>query len=345
LARKAVVLFNLGGPDQLASVEPFLFNLFNDPAIIRLPNPIRYLIAKLISKRRGPIAREIYKSIGGKSPLLEQTGHQADALTATLSELPDDYKVFVCMRYWHPRASETVLEVKDFDPDEVILLPLYPQFSTTTTGSSVTEWQKIAKNADLDVKTTTVCCYPEDVGFSAAYADLIAKELVKIEGDTPKLLFSAHGLPKKIVDGGDPYPWQVEKSVNGILKELGRDDLDYQICYQSRVGPVEWIGPSTETEIEFAGKAGQSLMVIPVAFVSEHSETLVELDLEYAEIARKTGVPSYYRVPTVTTHPKFINGLKSLIKNRHDGGMKSACGAKICPASATGCAQFSKAVI
>ncbi|MBL4666536.1 MAG: ferrochelatase, partial [Sneathiella sp.] len=344
MARKAVVLFNLGGPDQLASVEPFLFNLFNDPAIIQLPKPIRFLVAKLISKRRGPVAREIYKNLGGKSPLLEQTDAQAGALATVLSGLSDEYKIFVCMRYWHPRASETVLEVKNFDPDEVILLPLYPQFSTTTTASSVTEWKKVAKNADLDVKTTALCCYPNEKGFSAAYADLILKALANVEGVVPKLLFSAHGLPKKIVDRGDPYPWQIEQSVNGILQELGRPDLDHQICYQSRVGPVEWIGPSTEDEIRLAGSAGQPIMVIPVAFVSEHSETLVELDLEYAEIAQESGVPGYYRVPTVTLHPKFIEGLGNLVKNRHDGGIKSACGAKICPSSAKGCAQFSTTV-
>jgi len=340
LARKAVVLFNLGGPDQLASVEPFLFNLFNDPAIIRLPAPLRFFIAKVISKRRGPIARDIYKNMGGRSPLLDQTNDQAVALEKSLGDLPDEYKIFVCMRYWHPRASEIVKTVKEFDPDEVILLPLYPQFSTTTTASSAEEWGKIAKKVGLEANTTSFCCYPAEDGFASAYADLISEKLEQINGAIPKLLFSAHGLPKKIVDAGDPYPWQVERSVDAILKKLGRDDLEYQICYQSRVGPVEWIGPDTEEEIKKAGAKGKSLLVIPVAFVSEHSETLVELDLEYAEVAKENGVPAYYRVPTVTTHPKFIEGLGNLVKNRHDGGMKSACGNKICPVSAKGCAQY-----
>jgi protoporphyrin/coproporphyrin ferrochelatase len=338
LARKAVILFNLGGPDKLSSVEPFLFNLFNDPAIIRLWNPLRFLVAKLISKRRGPVARDIYKNLGGSSPLLQQTEDQAAALQELLADEADDYRVFIAMRYWHPRADETAKKVAKFEPDEVILLPLYPQFSTTTTGSSLEEWQKVAQKTSLITKVSAVCCYPDELGFANAYADLISAELAKTGSERPRLLFSAHGLPKKIVDAGDPYPWQVSQSVKAILTALDQPDLDHRICYQSRVGPVEWIGPDTEDEIRSAGTEGCSLMVIPVAFVSEHSETLVELDIEYAELAHKSGVPAYYRVPTVTTHPNFVAGLAKMVVERQQGMTTSYCGKVICPKDAKGCA-------
>ena len=338
MARKAVVLFNLGGPDSLEAVEPFLYNLFYDPAIIRLPTPFRFLIAKLISKRRAPIAQDIYRNIGGSSPLLSQTEDQADALLKSLQDGGDDYKIFIAMRYWHPRASETVRAVADFKPEEVILLPLYPQFSTTTTRSSVREWKREAEKIGLQVPTSTLCCYPDDTGFVKANAALIREKLAKVEGDQPRLLFSAHGLPKKIVDAGDPYQWQVEQSVAAIVKELAMDDLDYRICYQSRVGPVEWIGPATEDEIEEAGQEKRPVMIIPVAFVSEHSETLVELDIEYAELAEEKGVPAYYRVPTVGIEPAFIQGLADLVKKQGGGRTQSLCGEAICPKNLSDCA-------
>ncbi len=242
------------------------------------------------------------------------------------------------MRYWHPRASETVRDVADFNPDEVILLPLYPQFSTTTTRSSVREWKREAEKIGLQALTSTLCCYPDDTGFVKANAALIREKLAEVEGDQPRLLFSAHGLPKKIVDAGDPYQWQVEQSVAAIVKELAMDDLDYRICYQSRVGPVEWIGPATEDEIEEAGQEKRPVMVVPVAFVSEHSETLVELDIEYAELAEEKGIPAYYRVPTVGIEPAFIEGLAELVKKQGGGKTQSLCGKAICPKTLGDCA-------
>ena len=337
MARKAVVLFNLGGPDTLAAVEPFLFNLFYDPAIIGLPKPLRYLVAKLISKRRAPIAKEIYKHLGGGSPLLPQTQDQASALERYLSDNQDEYKIFIAMRYWHPRADVTVKQVANFDPDEVILLPLYPQYSTTTTGSSVKEWEKLATLAKLNCPTTILCCYPQNSGFVGACVDLIQQKLSEIEGVQPRLLFSAHGLPKKIIEAGDPYQWQVEQTVEAIVEQLGIPDLDYGICYQSRVGPVEWIKPATEDEITAAGENKKSIMIIPVAFVSEHSETLVELDIEYADLAKAAGVPNYYRIPTVTTHPKFVSGLGDMVKNLAIGTIQSEKGSVICPTMQGAC--------
>jgi ferrochelatase len=316
MARIAVVLFNLGGPDGPAAVQPFLFNLFNDPAIIGLPGPFRYLVAKLISSRRAPIAREIYGRIGGKSPLLEQTEAQAQALAALLRERGHVPLVSIAMRYWHPFADQTVADVKAFKPDHVVLLPLYPQFSRTTSGSSLKQWREVAAKAGLTAPTHTVCCYPTEPGFIAAVAELTRAGYDRAQaatGNGPRILFSAHGLPKKVVEGGDPYQAQVEATVEAVVAEMGLPDLDHQICYQSRVGPLEWIGPSTDAEIERAGAEGKPLVVVPIAFVSEHSETLVELDLEYGELAAHNGVPHYERVPTVQAHGRFIAGLGDLV--------------------------------
>lgn len=337
MTRRAVVLFNLGGPDKLESVQPFLFNLFNDPAIIGAPRPIRWLLAKWISSRRAPIAREIYGHIGGKSPLLDLTQEQADALGSALATDDGETQVFVCMRYWNPLSGETVKAVKAFDPNEVVLLPLYPQFSTATTGSSVADWMDAAKAVGLSVPTRTVCCYPEQAGWIAAQADLIKTAARGIEGSY-RVLFSAHGLPKKVVAAGDPYQWQVEQTAAAVAGALDTPELDWTICYQSRVGPLEWIGPSTTDELARAGADGKAAVVVPIAFVSEHSETLVELDMEYREEAEKLGVPAYIRVPAVGTHPAFIGGLADLVR-KASVGVCSNTGAKICPGVHGRCAM------
>jgi ferrochelatase len=316
--KTAIILFNLGGPDSLPAVQPFLFNLFNDPAIIRLPNPFRWLLAKLISTRRAPVAREIYEKMGGRSPILPQTEAQAKALEAALGE---GFRVFVAMRYWHPFSDETAKAVKAWGADRVVLLPLYPQFSTTTTDSSLKDWARAAKSAGLAVPTASIGCYNDEPGFVAAQTALLRERLPDAEAKGPvRILFSAHGLPKKIVTDGDPYQLQVERSVAAIRRELGRDDLDIRICYQSRVGPLEWIGPATDAEITRAAQQNRSIVVVPVAFVSEHSETLVELDIEYAELAQHNGAAGYTRVPTVGTQPAFIAGLAGLVRGATDGG-------------------------
>ena len=317
----AIVLFNLGGPDSPDAVQPFLFNLFNDPAIIRLPNPFRWLIAKLISSRRAPVAREIYANIGGRSPLVPETRAQGDALEKLLSA-EIDAKCFIAMRYWHPVADEAAAAVKVWGADEIVLLPLYPQYSTTTTESSLKDWDRAARAAGLAVPTRAVCCYPEAEGFIAAYADLLKAKLDTFEDKSSvRILFSAHGLPKKIVDQGDPYQAQVEQSCAALVKALGIENLDWRASYQSRVGPMEWIGPATDDEIEKAGAEGKSLIVLPIAFVSEHSETLVELDIEYGELAAKAGVPRYERIATVSGHPAFIEALATLVRDAraHEG--------------------------
>lgn len=341
--RLAVVVFNLGGPDRLEAVEPFLFNLFHDPAIIGAPQPVRYVLAKLISRRRAPVAREIYAQIGGRSPLLEQTRQQADALEARLRAMAVPWvRVFVCMRYWHPSSAETAAAVKQFDPDRIVLLPLYPQFSTTTTGSSLKDWKRAAEREGLAVPCQAVCCYPAEPGLIEAQVGLIKVGLAQArKAGRPRILFSAHGLPKKIIARGDPYQRQVEMSVDAVVQRLKADlgPIDHAICYQSRVGPLEWIGPSTEQELTRAANDRVPVVVVPIAFVSEHSETLVELDVEYREKAKDLGVPAYVRVATVGIANEFVEGLAGLVMDALSRG-STPCprgGVRLCPQACSQC--------
>ncbi len=313
--KKAIVLFNLGGPDKLENVEPFLFNLFNDPAIINLPGIIRYPLAKFISNRRAPTAKKIYEELGGSSPILKQTNDQSFKLEQKLNQKNnlDEYKCFVVMRCWHPRANEVINKVKSYNPDEVILLPLYPQYSASTSASSIKEWKDICKLNNYKTKTSTICCYPTDINFIKAHVLEISKKINRLNNF--KLIFSAHGLPEKNIKRGDPYQWQVEQTVSEIVKHLNIKNLDWILSYQSRVGPLKWIGPSTDDIIIKNSKLGKSLVVVPVAFVSEHSETLVELDIEYKKLALDNGCTKYIRVPALGINDIFIESLSELIIN------------------------------
>jgi len=329
--RVAVVLFNLGGPDKPESVRPFLRNLFRDPAIIGAPGPIREVLACLISMVRTREAKENYAKMGGGSPIVSETEKQASALTARLKEyMPDDeFKCFIAMRYWRPFVEEAVEAVKNYNPDEIVLFPLYPQFSTTTTGSSIKAW----KDAGGD-EARIICCYPEEIDFITAHAKLI--EMKWLESGKPvntRVLYSAHGLPETVIEKGDGYQWQVERTVAAVNARLPEHLQNHQICYQSRVGPLKWIGPSTEEAIERACTEGRTILLTPVAFVSEHIETLVELDEEYAELAEKQGAKGYHRVPALGDHPDFIAGLARLTLRALSGetGLKPPQGAPICP--------------
>lgn len=341
MSRIAVVLFNLGGPDTPEAVQPFLFNLFYDPAIIEVANPLRWLLARLISRKRAPTAREIYAELGGGSPLLPNTEAQAKALEAALGDV-GEARVFISMRYWHPRAEQTAREVKAYAPDTVVLLPLYPQFSKTTIGSSLRDWQRAAGKVGLEAPSRTLCCYPTEPGFVEEVTTRLRPALEQArENGGPRVLFSAHGLPKKVIAGGDPYQWQVERSVAAVVESLGEPDLDYVVCYQSRVGPLEWIGPATDDEIARAGGDGVPVVVVPIAFVSEHSETLVELDIEYGKLAQEKGVPGYHRVPTVDAGDAFIQGLARLVRQalESDRPICSQDGGRICPQGFGRCPQ------
>ena len=314
--KKAVILFNLGGPDKLENVEPFLFNLFNDPAILNLPGIIRYPLAKFIANRRAPIAKKIYEELGGSSPILKLTIDQSKELEKKLNQNNslDEYKCFIVMRCWHPRAEKVVNEVRSFNPEEIILLPLYPQFSASTSASSIQEWENICKINNYKIKTSTICCYPTDKNFIKAHAIEINKKINGI--NNYKLIFSAHGLPEKNIKKGDPYQWQVEQTVNEIVKYLNIQNLDWILSYQSRVGPLKWIGPSTDNVIIKNSKLGKQLIIVPVAFVSEHSETLVELDIEYKKLALDNGCIKYIRVPALGVNDTFIESLSNLIINK-----------------------------
>lgn len=314
--RIAVVLFNLGGPDDAASVRPFLFNLFNDPAIIGLPGLVRTPLAKLISSRREKSAQANYALMdaGGGSPLKAETLKQMAALDARLAALlpGDEVRSFIAMRYWRPLTEETAADVAAFGPDEVVLLPLYPQFSTTTTQSSLKAWKAAYAGSG---RSRTVCCYPRAAGWIEAQAQGVRDKLAEAARDYPgrpmRVLFSAHGIPEKLVAQGDPYQEQIEGTVAAVAEAAGL--TDWTLCYQSRVGPLKWLGPSTPDTIRAAAADGVGVVVTPIAFVSEHIETLVELDIEYGELAHEAGLHPYLRAPAVGVAEPFIDALAQAV--------------------------------
>ena len=332
----AVVLFNLGGPDQPSSVRPFLINLFKDPAILRVPFFVRPWLARIIALARTRAASANYAILGGKSPLLELTQQQARSLEQAMPER--NLRCFVAMRYWHPFSEAAARDVKDWDPDEVVLIPLYPHYSTTTTGSSLTAWREAAAQVGLVKPTSTLCCYHSDPGFIAATAAMIRTAYADARAKTPpgtglRVLFSAHGLPESIIKGGDPYQFQVERTVASVVRVLDIPELDHAVCYQSRATPQKWIDPSTEDEIERAAHDQVAILVVPIAFVSEHSETLVELDVEYRELAEHKGVPGYFRSPAQNSDPGFIDALAELVEMTlgRGPGLCSFVGGRTCP--------------
>lgn len=310
--RVAVVLMNLGGPRDQASVRPFLFNLFNDPAILGLPGPVRTPLAWLIASRREKTAKANYARMGGGSPLLRETEAQAQALEALLIEQLSEMetRVFIAMRYWRPFTEETARDVAAFAPDDVVLLPLYPQFSTTTTASSLKAW-RIAYEGLGDVHA--ICCWPDAGGLIEAHADLIRTGIEAAGGRPVRVLFSAHGVPENRISAGDPYQSQVEATVAAIVGRLGL--VDWRICYQSRVGPLRWLGPSTAQAIVQAAADDVGAVVVPIAFVSEHVETLIELDIEYGHLASSERCRPYIRVPALGVAPAFIDTLASLVRS------------------------------
>ena len=342
MKKTAIVLFNLGGPDKLSSVKPFLFNLFFDKAIINLPGPLRYFLAKFISGKRAAKSRAIYEKIGGKSPIVEITNNLAENVEKELS-FSGNFKVFVSMRYWHPMAPEVVKKIKEYGANEVIMLPLYPQFSTTTTESSFNDFSREVLKQKLDVILKKICCYPQNNKFIQSHAQLILKTIKQAESEHKgkyRLLFSAHGLPQKIIDQGDPYCFQINLSTEAIVAEIKQDKniknraIDYQICYQSRVGRLQWTKPAIDDEITRAARDKVGVIIIPIAFTSDHSETLVELDMDYREIAKELNVPFYYRVPALNSDGYFVQSLVEMCKNISNKNQICAndSGSRICPA-------------
>ena len=337
--RLAVVLFNLGGPDGPDAVRPFLYNLFKDPAILGVPALVRYPLAAFISSTREKSAQANYAIMGGASPLLPETQAQSEALQAVLAAANprDEVRTFIAMRYWKPFADQTARAVAAFGPDEIVLLPLYPQYSTTTTASSLADWQAAYRGPG---RSRAVCCYPTATGLIEAHVKRIAETWARAgRPSNLRLLFSAHGLPEKVVAGGDPYQAQIEATAAAIAARLP-EFADWKVCYQSRVGPLKWLGPSTDQEIRRAGVERRGVLIAPIAFVSDHVETLVELDHDYARVAAEAGCAPYLRAPALGVEPAFIAALARAVGTALDreAGVGPDC-AWLCPVGHGQCAR------
>ena len=340
--KTAVILFNSGGPDSFKSVKKFFFNRFNDKAIIPLPQPFRFLLAKFISTRQKQKAQNIYQQIDKKPPILETTIAQAEALEKELSYL-GNYKVFVSMRYWQPFAKDVIKKVKEYTPSQIIFLPLYPQFSTTTTTSSFDDFYQKLKKAKISATIKYACCYPTNINFVHSHSHLIKQSIAKIKStgfNNFRLLFSAYALPQKIIDMGNPYCFLVQVSVDAIVKELNEDNLDYQVCYQSTVSLIKSTQPSLDFEISRAALDAKAIIVVPITFVSDQYQTYVELDIKFAEIAKQKNIIFYCRVPALNVSGYFVQSLvdicKSALSIKYDciGG---EFGKRICPKNLKKC--------
>lgn len=318
MGRVGVLLLNLGGPDKLEDVGPFLYNLFSDPEIIRLP--FRWLqkpLAWFIASRRTKTSQQNYKQIGGGSPLRRITEAQGEALKAQLSDLGQAANVYVGMRYWHPYTEEAIALLTQDKIDKLVILPLYPQFSISTSGSSFRLlerlWQEDPKLQSLDY--TVIPSWYKQPSYLQAMAELIRQELEQCPNpDQAHVFFSAHGVPKSYVEeAGDPYQQEIEECTALIMQTLNRPNA-HTLAYQSRVGPVEWLQPYTEDALKELGAQGvKDLVVVPISFVSEHIETLQEIDIEYREVAEEAGIHNFRRVPAPNTHPVFIRALADLV--------------------------------
>ena len=335
--KTAVVIYNLGGPNSKNEIEFFLFNLFSDKNIINLPNPFRYILAKLISKLRKKEATNGYNKIGGKSPLFANTIKQREALQEKLDK--DQYEVFISMNFCHPLPQETMKQIVEYNPTDIILIPLFPQFSTTTTASFLDKWNVAFNNSGLNCPQKITCCYYSQKEFisSATKIFLNAYHKALVKNGKPYVIFVAHGLPAKIIKSGDPYQWQVQSTTRLIVEAADIHNLDYVLAYQSRVGPVSWIKPYADEVIIEASKKNKNILVVPVSFVSEHVETLVELDIEYKELAMENGAKAYHRTRTVSEDDKFIEGLKNIV-------MGEVYKIALCPSQFCKCFQKPQAI-
>ena len=318
MGRIGVLLLNLGGPDKLEDVRPFLYNLFSDPEIIRLPLPLfQAPLAWLISTLRAKKSQENYKKIGGGSPLRRITEAQAEALRSQLQQNGQEVNVYIGMRYWHPFTEEAIAQIKRDKIEELVVLPLYPQFSISTTGSSFRLLDRIWKNdSELQkIKYTVVPSWYENAGYLQSMANLIEKKLDQVKSPNEAyIFFSAHGVPVSYIEeAGDPYQKEIEACAALIMAKLNRPN-PYKLAYQSRVGPVEWLQPYTDVAIvELAEQGVKELVVVPISFVSEHIETLEEIDMEYREIAEHAGIETFARVPAPDTDPTFIQALANIV--------------------------------
>ncbi|KAI4330072.1 hypothetical protein MLD38_028380 [Melastoma candidum] len=318
-----VLLLNLGGPETLDDVQPFLFNLFADPDIIRLPRLFRFLqrpLAQFISVLRAPKSKEGYASIGGGSPLRRITDAQAEELRKSLWEKNVPAKVYVGMRYWHPFTEEAIEQIKRDGITKLVVLPLYPQFSISTSGSSLRLLESIFREDEylVNMQHTVIPSWYQREGYIKAMANLIEKELRTFENpEKVVIFFSAHGVPLAYVEeAGDPYKAEMEECVDLIMEELENRRItnSFTLAYQSRVGPVEWLKPYTdETIVDLGRKGVKSILAVPISFVSEHIETLEEIDVEYKELALESGIEKWGRVPALGCEPTFISDLADAV--------------------------------
>ncbi len=320
--KTGIVLLNLGGPDSLDAVRPFLYNLFNDPDIINFPLSFlfRKRLAKLISDKRSPRIQEQYKQIGGRSPINELTSKQADALQNALNG-KINCKVYIAMRYWKPFTEDVMQQLEKDGINEVILLPLYPQFSVATTGSSVKEWNRLAGKYPYvkNLKTTVVERYYDYIPYIDSVVTRINETLEKFPEavrDKVHILFSAHGTLLKLVKQGDPYQQEIIKTVVAVM-ERGKYKQKHHLSYQSKVGPQKWLEPKTPVIIEqLAGEGVKHLLIVPIAFVSDHLETLFEIGIEFRHIAKEKGVEQFEVMEGLNDSPKFISALRELVLDR-----------------------------
>ncbi len=316
--KKAVLMMSMGGPLSLKDVRPYLFNLFKDPAIIRYPFWIRIPLAYYLSWKRVSLARQKYQKMGGRSPLLENTHKQAHALEKALNACsPDDtYRCFVGMSYWHPFIKKAVQDIEQYGPDEVILLPLYPQFSTTTTVPTMRDAYQLLKKSKLNVTVNGLKSFYKNEYF----IHVMVQRIEQMWGEAtchgrPMLLFSAHGLPEQIVQQGDPYPEHCQETMDLIVSKLSFN-ADATLCYQSRIGHQKWLEPYLVDAIDQASVEKRPIMIIPISFVCEYLETLVELQIEYRDRAVNQGAPFYSVIPPVGDDPFFISGLARLLTKK-----------------------------
>ena len=314
-----VLLFNLGGPETLDDVRPFLYNLFSDPDIIRLPwRPMQKPLAWLISTQRYKKSRGYYEQIGGGSPLLRITGEQALALETELTRRGRPASVYVGMRYWKPYLEDALDQIARDGVKYLVVLPLYPQYSVSTTGSSVNRMNAILTERGSNGLTTTIInSWQDEPLYISALCRTISEELSQCPDDGPgrtHILFSAHSVPVSYIEAGDPYLDQIKESVKCVMTELGTG-RPHSLSFQSKVGPVKWLEPSTDQAIrKLASEGVAQLLLVPVSFVSEHIETLYELDILYRDVAREVGIAHYRRAPALNCRPDFIEALASLVE-------------------------------
>lgn len=313
MSKIAVVIFNLGGPDSLEAVQPFLENLFNDPDIFKLP--FQKSLARFISKKRAPKVEEEYKLIGGKSPIGYWTELQRSMLEENLRSKNFDVQVFTAMRYWHPLTEEIVKQINQINFDKIILLPLYPHFSISTTGSSFNEWKKFYKGDQS--KLRYINSYFKNEKYIQAINQRIDESLTQFPAEIREdiqLVFSAHGTPQSYIKKGDPYLCEIMTCVDEVMKARNHS-LKHHLCFQSKVGPMKWLEPSTDKMIEELSSSGKKhLLIIPISFVSDHVETLFELDIEYRHVADACSIENYIVMKGLNDSQLFIEALSELVE-------------------------------